>query len=69
MKKVHCQIEYKGEPYNIHSDICPPKCTHDLMDKEYKAFLHESLDEWLENSNGTGAFWIAEEDYKFENMK
>lgn len=60
--KVHAEIEYKRKgKVNIHSDICPPDCNFENVDEEYKENLHEILNEWLENSNGTGIFYIGEE--------
>jgi hypothetical protein len=32
-----------------------------MSDAEYRDFLHECLDEWLNKSRGTGYFYIAEE--------
>ena len=31
--------------------------------EDYRKLLHDSLDEWLNKSNGTGAFWIGDPDY------
>lgn len=33
------------------------------LTEEYRKFLHKALDEWLDKSNGTGAFWLGEPDY------
>ena len=53
-------------PYWVHSDICfncyktdPNK---ELSD-EYRKFLHGCLDEWLDNSSGTGAFWVGDDKF------
>ena len=66
--KVHAEIEYSGNgEIGIHSDICPPNCDSKHMnDLEYKKFLHQCLDEWLEKSNGTGGFYIKQEGYSFD---
>ncbi len=59
---VHAEIEYidvRGD--RIHSDICPPQCRFDRIDSEYRKLLHSALDEWLNKSNGTGYFYIANE--------
>lgn len=63
---VHAEIEYiNSDGVNIHSDICPPDHLAEYINgEEYKKFLHECLDEWLEKSNGTGQFYIANEDQR-----
>ena len=57
---VHAEIKYitdKGE--HVHSDICPPNCdSHNLSNIEWRKFLHDNLDEWLDKSRGTGEFYI-----------
>ncbi len=60
--KVHAEIQYQSEEGDlVHSTICPPYCSNDMSDTEYRQFLHECLDEWLNKSRGTGYFYIAEE--------
>jgi len=66
MTYVHAEIEYIGEEIPIHSDICPPKCSFENIDDEYRKFLHASLDEWLDKSNGTGAFYIKNDTFKLD---
>jgi hypothetical protein len=68
MSTIHAEIEYlTKDGINIHSDICPPDCySGNLSDQAYREYLHDCLDEWLENSNGTGGFYIKEEKYRFE---
>jgi hypothetical protein len=73
MKTVHAEIEYQKEDGTwVHSDICPPNCDSDNLnyvfkredgDFTYSEYLHRCLDEWLNNSNGTGAFYIKNEDF------
>lgn len=64
--KIHAQIAYTTESMSISSDICPFVHTaYPLDDMEYRAFLHQCLDEWLTNSNGTGGFCIKNEQYSF----
>jgi len=64
MKRVHAEIIYKNaNGDSVHSDICPPQCDFTNINEEYKLFLHQCLDEWLENSNGTGTFYIREEGF------
>ena len=66
INNVHAEIEYtNNDGNNIHSDICPPNCSSGNMDDgDYVKFLHESLDEWLQESCGTGRFYIKQEGYK-----
>lgn len=63
---VCAEIEYGP---GIHSDICPPGCDIARVDEPcgddgetYRSFLHDCLDEWLDNSNGTGIFYIKNAD-------
>lgn len=57
-REVHAEVYYKGDVGNVHSDICPSSCDFSGIDEEYRKLLHASLDEWLDRSNGTGAFYI-----------
>ena len=62
------EIQYKTTNGNVHSDICY-QCGPHLVDyennvnDEYRQFLHNCLDEWLNKSNGTGAFWVGDPTY------
>jgi hypothetical protein len=59
---VHAEIEYTREDgLGVHSDICPRECKFRNITPEYRAFLHASLDEWLDKSGGTGSFYISAE--------
>jgi hypothetical protein len=57
----------------IHSDLCwqavegvPENPTGRVYFSEtYKKFLHANLEEWFNNSGGTGYFYIG----TYENMK
>lgn len=79
MPLVHSEIQYRNIPLVHgkfvdqglrHSDICPGNCDPDAMDdEEYRDFLHDNLDEWLDNSNGTGFFYIGEEQALIDNFK
>ncbi len=64
--KFHGEIQYETNNGNVHSDICF-NCNPDTEDKaysvEHRKFLHACLDEWLNQSNGTGAFWIGDPQY------
>jgi len=51
----------------VHSDIChncnPKSDPNKEMSSNYREFLHAALDEWLDNANGTGAFWLGDPQY------
>jgi len=52
----------------VHSDVCPAECdAKNLTDPKYRAFLHEVLDEWLDNSGGTCGFYIKDQGYCFDH--
>ena len=60
------EIQYETPSGNVHSDICfncnPSNDSRALTDS-YREFVHACLDEWLTNSNGTGAFWLGDPKY------
>jgi hypothetical protein len=56
--KVHAEVQYDSEEGLVHSDICPPDCDFTQINATYREFLHKNLDEWLNNSKGTGIFYI-----------
>ena len=66
MKKVHSEIIYtsKEKGHNIHSDTCPSNCNFEDINDEYRKYVHDLLDEWLDESNGTGIFYIKEEGFR-----
>lgn len=55
---IHGEITYECEYGNVHSDL-----VNEEMTDEFRKFLHDCLDEWLENANGTGAFWVGNPEY------
>ena len=64
MKEFCGEIAYDGENGGVHSDICwHEKDDQKAISDNYRKFLHDCLDEWLNKSNGTGAFWLG--DYKY----
>ena len=69
MTEVHAEIQYQTEAGTwVHSDICPAGCNSENMsDKKWREFIHLCLDEWIEKSNGTGIFYIKQDDYKHFN--
>ena len=51
---------------SVHSDIClncSPKAPDGEVTDDYRKFLHDCLDEWLNKANGNGAFWVGDPDY------
>lgn len=68
--QVHAEVEYQTETeqygkHSVHSDICPPDCDLSNITEEYRKYLHDNLDEWLDKSNGTGIFYITGETKKY----
>jgi hypothetical protein len=65
---VCAEIMYETEEGMIHSDLC---MTHDAeykVHESYREFIHKCLDEWLDESNGTGMFWIGDPKFAAENF-
>ena len=63
--KFCAEITYETESGNVHSDVC-----HDCGNAEghpltenTREFYHNLLDEWLNKSKGTGAFWVGDPNY------
>ena len=44
----------------VHSDISWEGGSE--ITEDFRKFLHDCLDEWLNKSNGTGAFWVGDSD-------
>jgi hypothetical protein len=65
------EIAYDRENGAVHSDICfnnshlhdEEASVGEQPNKQMREFLHNCLDEWLERSNGTGAFWVGDPSY------
>jgi hypothetical protein len=49
------------EGFWIHSDLY--KASDKELTEDFRQFLHDCLDEWLNKSKGTGAFWVGDPDY------
>jgi hypothetical protein len=63
--RCHAEAEYqKTDGTWVHSDICPPQCLWSNMSEEHKKYLHDCLDEWLSESNGSGQFYIENEGFR-----
>jgi len=45
----------------VHSDVCWHKDAE--ASDEFRALLHKCLDEWLDSSKGSGAFWVGDPQY------
>ncbi len=66
MPEIRAEIEYQREDGTwVHSDIEPKGCDFNSINLNHRVFLHDCLDEWLNNSRGTGIFYIK--DPKFNN--
>lgn len=60
------EIIYFPDNTSVQSDICfncNPSNDSRAITPNYREFLHTALDEWLNKSNGTGAFWIGDPEY------
>jgi hypothetical protein len=58
------EITYDNHKGGVHSDICWNCDTKGQpMDPDYRKFLHDCLDEWINKSKGTGAFWLGDPKY------
>jgi hypothetical protein len=64
LKMKFCgEIQYETNDGGVHSDICyncNPSNDDRVLTKSYREYLHESLDEWLNKSSGTGYFWVGD---------
>jgi len=61
MKEFCGEIQYFPKDSSVHSDIC--KHNDGPITDTYRKFLHDCLDEWLNQSDGTGAFWVGDPEY------
>jgi len=67
-KLIQAEIEYfKENDIGIHSDIEPHGCKFEDIDNDHRKFLHNCLDEWLNESNGTGCFYIKDINHKIDH--
>ena len=63
------EIQYMPSGTSVHSDVC-----HDCagegspVSDEKRAFYHALLDEWLNKSGGTGAFWLGDPEFMNQNF-
>ena len=61
-KSVVAEVEYIDSDLETrHSDIGPYEGKMSNITPEYRKFLHDNLDEWLDKSDGTGIFFITGE--------
>lgn len=60
--RFHSEIEYtRANGEGVHSDLMGGDFSKMVLDSEARQMLHDALDEWLNNSNGTGHFVISSE--------
>lgn len=65
-KKFCAEIAYDSLAGWVHSDLCwrcRPGVDPERVTEEYRKLLHDCLDEWLNRSNGSGAFWVGDPAY------
>ena len=65
---VVSEIEYINEDLEtIHSDIGPRSgdLHAGLADPDFRQYLHDNLDEWLDKSDGTGIFYVTGDPEQF----
>jgi hypothetical protein len=56
---IHAEIMYDSPAGSMRGRyVCPPKC-EPVFTPEYRKFLHNCLDEYLDKSKGTGIFYIG----------
>lgn len=64
--KFCAEIQYETSEGGVHSDLCHncnPSAEVREVTEEFRQVLHRALDEWLNKSNGTGAFWVGDPEY------
>jgi len=60
---VCAEIQYRENRNGegpVHSDLCPTNHEFSSIDAEMREMYHRCLDEWLNNSKGTGHFFIGD---------
>jgi hypothetical protein len=67
MKSFCGEIQYETKNGTVHSDIC--NHDGDPITSGYRKFLHDCLDEWLTQSEGTGFFWVGNKNDVINNFK
>lgn len=69
MTILQAEIEYQREDGTwVHSDIEPHGgCKFEDLDENHREYLHNLLDEWIDNSRGTGCFYIKNEKFHILN--
>ena len=70
---VVAEIEYINEDLEtIHSDIGPGGGDLNAalaVNPDFRQYLHDNLDEWLDKSDGTGIFYITGDPEQFFNQE
>jgi len=65
---VCAEIMYETEEGMIHSDLCMIHNGEYVVNQGYREFIHKCLDEWLDESRGSGMFWIGDPRFAAENF-
>jgi hypothetical protein len=60
LQHVCAEIQYEKAGMIVHSDICPDMAEDGTFSRNNRKLLHQCLDEWLDNSIGTGYFYIGD---------
>lgn len=63
------EIMYDTPEGGVHSDICFHGSDGQNITDDYREFLHNCLNEWLNKANGTGAFWVGDPMYLVEEFR
>lgn len=63
--KFCAEVSYETDSGNVHSDVCfnCKSADDQAVTDAHRKLLHDCLDEWLNKSNGTGAFWIGDPEH------
>ena len=71
MPIIHAEIMYdRQDGESVHSDLCPRDCdSKNMISQEWRKYLHDCLDEWIDKSRGTGGFWIGDPVFMTEEFK
>lgn len=68
--KFCAEIQYETAAGWVHSDACHAcgESTGEDMTASKREFYHDLLDEWLDRSRGSGAFWIGDAKFMVDNF-
>ncbi len=61
---ICAEIMYETDHGPVHSDVCPGE----YFSAEYRRLIHNVLDEWMNDSQRTGFFYIGNPDSLRDNF-